>query len=74
MRVSWLKRNSLSFGKCQAMSNLNYKCARCNRTVKTSFVEYEEIQTCLGTEDAEVCPDCGNNMLIFQMHKETSLR
>lgn len=47
------------------MSNFKFRCSRCDWIGEPKLVEYEEIETCFGPENIEVCPDCGDSLLIF---------
>ena len=38
----------------------NYKCSECNWQGKESELEYDETETCFGTDEIEMCPKCGS--------------
>lgn len=37
-----------------------YKCSNCNYESRDSELEYDEIETCFGTDHIEMCPHCGS--------------
>lgn len=37
-----------------------YKCSDCNWEGKESELEYDETETCFGTDQIEMCPQCGS--------------
>lgn len=42
-----------------------YKCTECGWTGKADELEYEKVESCMGDDQVEVCPQCGS-MSVFR--------
>jgi formate dehydrogenase maturation protein FdhE len=42
------------------------KCKKCSWTGAASQIEFDNVETCFGTDKIEMCPSCGSYELIKQ--------
>jgi uncharacterized protein with PIN domain len=46
------------------MESIVLKCKQCNWQGSLEEVDRETVETCMGTDEVEVCPSCGSMELV----------
>ncbi len=48
----------------------NYKCKSCGWTGTEEELEYDDVESCMGNDKIEMCPQCGSLNVVISYTKD----